>query len=309
MDDALGGGCALQSLRLTVPTVMSTKALWSLALLLLTPFDPALLSSESCLSNYFYGNIKDGQNILSLLRPDRACFDSWIAHTVVPSATIVQASQGIHKLVWLEELAVEETLKSRVSSVERGLDAFLGRLSAKENDGSQAQVVINAPHPPSSYEILYRTPSAALISIGRDNARVIDTLLPPFWRSTLLPSSPIPFYPIPHLTLSRVEEILAKLEFDSTIASIVGSISVPQMRSDLRFLTGEDGNSGIISRHSFSPGALTAASWLKFEIEATGATCILKPFLVGFAPNVIWCVLPSFWIASILLSEPVDTPP
>ena len=274
---------------------MSAKAVWSLALLLVTPFDPALLSSESCLSNYFYGNIKDGQTILSLLRPDRACFDSWTSHTVVPSTSIVQAGQGIHQLVWLEELAVEETLKSRVPPAERGLDAFLGRLSAKQSNGNQAQVVMDALHSSFDYEILYRTPSAALISLDHDNARVVDTLLPPFWKSTLLPTSPIPFYQIPHSTLSCIEETLAKLQFDPTIASIVGSISVPQMRSDIRFLTGEDGNSGIISRHSFSPGALTAASWLKFQIEGTGATCTLKPFLAGFAPNVVWCVLPGFF--------------
>jgi len=272
---------------------MSSKALWSLALLLVTPFDPALLSSESCLSNYFYGNIKDGQSILSLFRPDGACFDSWTSHTVVPSASIVQAGQEIHQLVWLEELAVEETLKSRVPSAERDLNAVLTKL---QNDGGQAQVVMDAHalHSSSSYEILYPTPSAVLISVDHDSARVIDTLLPPFWKSTLLPTSPIPFYPAPQPTPRRVEEILANLQFDSTIASIVGSISVPQMRSDIRFLTGEDGNSGIISRHSFSSGALTAASWLKFQIEETGATCTLKPFQAGFAPNVIWCVLPRF---------------
>jgi hypothetical protein len=38
---------------------------------------------------------------------------------------------------------------------------------------------------------------------------------------------------------------------------------VPQMINDIRFLTGEDGVSGIESRHSFAEGSRVAASWLK----------------------------------------------
>ncbi len=60
------------------------------------------------------------------------------------------------------------------------------------------------------------------------------------------------------------------------------------MLNDIRFLTGEDGKSGIVSRHSFASGSRTAAAWLKDRFEDTGAECELKPFLSGFAPNVIW---------------------
>lgn len=43
----------------------------------------------------------------------------------------------------------------------------------------------------------------------------------------------------------------------------------------------------ILSRHSFSTGAVVAAHWLKEQVESTGANCTLEPFLIGFAPNVI----------------------
>jgi hypothetical protein len=43
-----------------------------------------------------------------------------------------------------------------------------------------------------------------------------------------------------------------------------------------------------VSRHSFSAGSRIAAAWLKEGFEATGATCELEEFLVGFSPNVIW---------------------
>jgi len=62
---------------------------------------------------------------------------------------------------------------------------------------------------------------------------------------------------------------------------------VPQMRNDIRFLTGEDLSSPILSRHSFSEGARIAANWLRDRVENTGARCELRQFLPGFSPNVI----------------------
>ncbi|OAX33683.1 Zn-dependent exopeptidase [Rhizopogon vinicolor AM-OR11-026] len=59
------------------------------------------------------------------------------------------------------------------------------------------------------------------------------------------------------------------------------------MRADIRWLTGEDGESGIVSRHSFSEGSRVAANWLKERFEEAGATCELRPFKMGFAPNVV----------------------
>ena len=64
-----------------------------------------------------------------------------------------------------------------------------------------------------------------------------------------------------------------------------------QLRADVRYLTGESPQSEIVSRHSFSKGVLIAADWLKANFEAHGASCTLKPFLTGFAPNVVWYVL------------------
>ena len=41
---------------------------------------------------------------------------------------------------------------------------------------------------------------------------------------------------------------------------------------------------GLLLTASF----LVSADWLKANFEAHGATCELRPFLSGFAPNVIW---------------------
>jgi hypothetical protein len=89
-----------------------------------------------------------------------------------------------------------------------------------------------------------------------------------------------------------VRDILATLKFNPEVAKIVSNISLPQIQNDIRYLTGEDGKSGIESRHSFSSGAGVAAEWLKTRFEETGANCELRPFSSGFAPNVI-CRYPS----------------
>jgi len=102
---------------------------------------------------------------------------------------------------------------------------------------------------------------------------------------------PYPFPSVPDHAKARVRDILNSLRFNPEVAKIVSNISIPQARNDVRFLTGEDLKSGIQSRHSFSQGSRIAAEWLKVRFEETGAECELRPFLLGFAPNVIWYVL------------------
>ncbi|RDB19829.1 hypothetical protein Hypma_012815 [Hypsizygus marmoreus] len=266
------------------------KAAWPLAFVLITPFDPSLFTNDSCLSNSFYGNYLDGSKTFSVLRPDLPCLETWTSQTLAPSAAIAEAIRPIQQLVWLEEQAIDESLKAQTRSFRNEFDAFLDTLeahTASQSYENLEQELMDTAHSRDSYELLYRTPTSALLSVHHDKARTIDTIVPRFWKSTLLPTSAIPFQPVPPSSVEHARRVLADLKFDPVVASIVNNISVGQMYNDIRFLTGEDGKSGIISRHSFSKGALTAAFWLKARFEDTGATCELKPFLIGFAPNVV----------------------
>ncbi|KAH0587893.1 putative leucine aminopeptidase [Termitomyces sp. J132] len=260
------------------------------------PFNASLFTPNSCLSTAFYGNYQEGGTVLSILRPDRECLDTWTSHTLASSAHIIETTRDIKQLVWVEEEAVDAALKAQTRPFGDEFDAFLDTLSTYEptfirSDTSLQEVMDNAHHQ-GGFEVLYRSPKAALLSVDHATAMSIDTLLPRFWKSTLLPTNPIPYVPVPSSRLKHAEQVLANLRFDPVIASIVGNISIPQINNDVRFLTGEDKNSGIISRHSFSSGARTAAAWLKERFEETGATCELKPFLTGFVPNVV-CRYPS----------------
>ncbi|KAJ6515525.1 Zn-dependent exopeptidase [Mycena sanguinolenta] len=275
------------------------------ALLLVVPFAPSLF--DSCLRSTYYGNYNDGQTTNSIFMPDVACLDSWSSQTLAPSASIAVAKHDIQQLVWVEQEAVDPSLMAATSSFQSEFDSFLQRLTTPQRARfGREQEVLAAPE--MEYELLYRTPTAALLSVPDSTARTIDTLLPRFWKSALVSTTPVEFVPVPAEALKTVKEVLSKLKFNPEIAGIVESISVPQMINDIRFLTGEDGVSGIMSRHSFAEGAVVAAHWLKDRFEDTGAKCELQPFLVGIAPNVI-CAYPSVvnTTATVLFSAHYDS--
>ena len=271
---------------------MSLKASIIGGLLLVIPFNPAALFKDSCLSTNFFGNYRDGQSMYSVIAIPNA--------DTSPECTTLRESQPMmahytaipsegRQLVWLEEKAVDEKLKLRVLP-EDNLNVLMSGLLALEQSQQEVMSISKDRGGYSALEVHYRSATAALVSVTAESARNIDTLLPPFWKSTILPTTPVFYRPVPPSATKRVSEILAALEFSPIVSSVVNNISLPQIKKDIRFLTGEDKNSGIVSRHSFSEGALTAANWLKANIEETGAKCRLSPFLRGFAPNVIWFV-------------------
>lgn len=232
-------------------------------------------------------------SILAIPTPDtlQECMALWEPRLTTAHYTMAP-SEG-RQLVWLEEKAIDEELKLQAShELKDNLDTLLSGLQASLVPSEQPQQeVIGISNGHGSYpalEVHYRGATAALVSTSKEHARIIDTLLPSFWKSTILPETPVSYSSVPSSALERVAKILSTMKFDPTIASVVSNISIPQIKKDIRYLTGED--SDIVSRHSFSDGALTAANWLKARIEETGAECRLSPFLRGYAPNVIWSV-------------------
>lgn len=191
-------------------------------------------------------------------------------------------------LFWLEREAVDESLSL---SAKDELFEYLVELEGLNAPSlSEGQQPLNTGVG-SAIEVLLRGPDALLLRVDLQRTPILEVPPPRLWKAALISDSPVPFTPVPSLAVDRVKQILSKVKFDPLVASVVNNISVPQLKNDIRFLTGEDGKSGIESRHSFSDGILVAAEWLKARMEDTGATCELKPFLSGFGPNIIWCEL------------------
>ncbi|KAH9915316.1 uncharacterized protein B0H18DRAFT_886056 [Fomitopsis serialis] len=253
------------------------QAALPLALLLVTPHDPSVLTTISCLSDSYRGQF--GGNSVFIV--DDACLSS--STGLLGEGSVVPLDDTDRQLVWLEQEVVEDTLG--LPSPE-DITSFISALSGSPftaQDGEQ-QVLADSLY---GNVVLAETASSMVISVAPEVARTIDTHLPRFWKSAPIPPKSVPYVPISSAASQRVKEIAASVKFDPVVASIVGNLSITQMRKDVRYLTGEDPSSGIVSRHAFSEGALQAAAWLKEQFESTGASCELKPFLRGFSPNVV----------------------
>ncbi|KAF5333206.1 hypothetical protein D9611_002532 [Ephemerocybe angulata] len=270
---------------------MTMQAAATLGLLLITPLNPSLFLQNPCLSQNFLGHYKNGDgtsSIFSLNTPE--CIDTSSELLMQQNYQALFSAPGRGKrLVWLEQESVEESLLEQDHEAMEA--AFINVLSVTDGavNGASQQILANGD--PNS-RVLFGSSNAVLLALSPEEALSIDTRLPRFWKSTLVPETPSEYRVVSEDNVKRVRHALSTLKFNPEVAALVNNISIPQIHNDIRFLTGEDGKSGIVSRHSFSAGALTAAKWIKGRIEETGATCRFMPFLNGFAPNVI-CRYPS----------------
>ena len=241
-----------------------------------------LQSEESCLTQEYYGTSSTGKYSFHG-SADTECFER-VSPSLFSAHLVPTIRDPSTQFVWLEQIEADASLLSPDVDI-----AAIVRSLQYEHAQDESQYAINDGLP--NLEILHTDSQSLLVRMEGRLARLVDSCLPPFWKSMILPERPIDFIPVPEPAVERVKTLLSQVKFDPVVASIVNNISVPQMKEDIRFLTGEDPESPIISRHSFSDGVLIAADWLKEHFEATGASCKLEPFLSGFAPNVIWFVI------------------
>ncbi|KAH8101292.1 hypothetical protein BXZ70DRAFT_935491 [Cristinia sonorae] len=213
-------------------------------------------------------------------------------------------------LLWAEP---ETVMSGSGEILANPLQIFFDRLSSLETpeleDDHEAQSPFHGQHVVPRAEMMFSGTSYSLLAIHPSLRSIYDSLLPSNWRGSLiLDAAASRMIPVPSSAVERVLDISTKVKFDPVIAALVNNISVPQMTNDIRFLTGEDGKSGIVSRHSFSSGIVVAAKWAKKRFEETGASCELVPFLTGFGPNVI-CKYPAITntTETVLLSAHYDS--
>lgn len=265
----------------------------ALAVLAVYPHDQPDVATDTCLTSNYYGTY----GTQSVFIPPVACFNG----VVKPVSGLFAAAEhpgSDAQLVWVEQAALDASLlrdsppfsPENISGYLQDLFALASEPSA-QFDSAQLALTASAP----TYTVLHHTSTSALVALPAPYAHRLSLVIPPTWRLYALPDAPLPLLPVPDDAVAPVRALLAHLKFDPLVAKIVSNISLAQIHNDIRWLTGEDGKSGVLSRHSFSSGARTAADWLKVRIEETGATCELRPFLAGFAPNVIWYVVMSLW--------------
>ncbi|KAA1474251.1 Zn-dependent exopeptidase [Dentipellis sp. KUC8613] len=238
-------------------------------------------NTDPCLTANFYGTYGNQ----SIFLPPHSCYTSNDLPTPAESP-LLHPLRSATQLVWVEELAVEAYLKPSTAPN----FADIAHLLAQQVDPNFA-LAPDAQHalasPTRAARLLHSTAHSALLALDPAAAYRLADVLPGTWRAYALPAEPLAPEPVPDAARARVRALLKDLRFDPAVAGIVDSISLAQMRNDVRWLTGEAPESPIVSRHSFSEGSRVAAEWLKTHIEGTGARCELRTFISGFAPNVI----------------------
>ena len=265
---------------------------------MLVPTAPALLTlfiinatlhefspiHRSCLTDRYHGTYSDQS--LFMVDPDSHCDPSelglgldWEAHPI--------SVHPHYELLFLKKMEIKDAISDKGT-----LLGELERLSEyADNDtsptsGAQLPLIEDAP----MYSVLYHAESSAILSISPHLLPYIDRVLPPSYKAYALPKIPLPFRRVLEEAKRRIRRWTDAVEYDDNISWIVEGLSTHRLRKDVRYLTGEDSSSPILSRSSFSEGGQLAAEWILEQIGETGAECELKQFLPGFAPNVIWCV-------------------
>ena len=254
-----------------------------------TSSKPADFANEGCLSDNYYGTY--GGTSLFLLSPASECFVSLraIAPPGLIESGILPVTDANHQLMYIHKLHVQHDTDS-LDQLTKALEHLNAYIPDSDTGSSNSQTTFGLGIR-DKYSFLHHSGTDAIISVPPHLLSHIDEALPRSFKAYTIPTEPLSITPVPEDAVDRVKGWLKRLEFDEEIASIVSDISIPQMRNDIRYLTGEDFGSPILSRHSFSEGARIAAEWLKARIGNTGARCELQEFLSGFAPNVIWYVV------------------
>ena len=101
--------------------------------------------------------------------------------------------------------ALRNALHAHLRSLQsKQLEAFLASLSTSQYGQQEGQEVLQEPASTGAYGIHYQTENAALVSVDAEKALAIDTLLPPFWKSRLLPAGPVAYIPVPEDAVAAV---------------------------------------------------------------------------------------------------------
>ncbi|QRV82109.1 Peptidase family M28 protein [Ceratobasidium sp. AG-Ba] len=254
-----------------------------------SPYD--LIPPSHCLSTSYFGTY--GQQLTHVFVSEPECTES-----VEPSFTrgnspivVNEASKDEEDklLCWLEEAVLDDSIRRvGAKSVAEEIAEFVRRANPSTEARRMTEQIPMSSSEFNKATVLYSTPTGALVSISPSLLSHLDMLLPGHIQPTVLPTSPLPLHPTETKSSTKyLRSVLKNLKFNPDIAALTSTISLSHMQDTILWLTGEDPSSPIISRHSFSPGARTAAHWIQKKMEHAGGECEQKQFLEGFAPNVV----------------------
>ncbi|THH07199.1 hypothetical protein EW145_g3545 [Phellinidium pouzarii] len=251
-----------------------------------------VLPADSCFSQGYLATDADQ----SLYLPTAECVPENAATFDLGLGRFIDIPADTVELVWVNEASLEDELLDELKPTNPWgyMDAQLNNVlqTIHRHNVEELQHMLDQSSlliDPIDAIALYRTSTASLFAFrGLSSSHfALDSVLSPIHKATVISFPPTPLVPVPADDVARVRGLISGLSHNKSIAHVVDSLSIVQMHKDITYLTGEAVDSFIESRHSFHPDTINAAQWISTQIESTGASCELRPFLSGFAPNVI----------------------
>ncbi|QRW23422.1 Peptidase family M28 protein [Rhizoctonia solani] len=265
-----------------------------------TGFPERISQYSDCLSTSYYGTY--GQDLTHVFVSEPECLSTiqpYLTESAHTSAVREAKEDEEHKMLfWLEEALLDNAIRpAGIKSARESISDFVRRVNEAGRNLAAGQVLVNDEESEVA-SILYSTNTGTLVSLSPSNTGTLvslspsllhelDKILPQYINPTMLPTTPLPLMAEKTKHSAKyLNKVLSNLRFNPDISRLTSSLSLDKMQDNIRWLTGEDSKSPIISRHSFSPGARVAADWIQGKFEAAGGKCKQKPFLEGFSPTL-----------------------
>lgn len=194
------------------------------------------------------------------------------------SGSIVILDNAIRNqvLVWVGEAGVEQHLALGVSATDSIYETILDnleRLVGPEESSLFGDTDQHAFTIPGKFEkpILYhQSRHSMVLGVPEGTMGIIDRIVPGHLSLVAFPSQAYPLAfgqdsygaPVPQYLIDNLVNITSGLKYSSKVDQVLDALDYRELVRSVRYLTGESG-SGIVSRHSFSPGSRIAAKWIK----------------------------------------------
>lgn len=230
--------------------------------------------STPCLTQAYYGSYGGSkEHTEHIYLPTHDCIKELPAAIGSDDIHYLSNSPGVGRLVWVGLAGLDPstvTLDMDQSWVAIRSQAQQCAAAARwRDDAEQAQRPFL---PEGQLSLVRQTPVSLLLHVPDAYVPILDTLLPPHLVPVALPRQPLPlranieaeaWEPVPRHFAEHLGNLTKHLRFDPVLGEVLNEgIQMDKIRRDVRWLTGE-APSGIESRHSFTPGAIKAAHWIK----------------------------------------------
>lgn len=253
--------------------------------------------SPSCLrDNYYgaYGSVSQPDHVFITTEQCVLEQDAFANAFESGSIALLKEETKGRVLVWVGETGVAQETASGLAPTDSVYETILanlealGELESPDNGlpGEKDQHAFAAPREAFDAVTLYHQSRHSLIlGVSPGTLGIIDRIVPGHLSLVALPAQAYPLAfagnsygpPVPEHLINNLVNITSGLKYSAQVDQVLDALDYREIVRSVRWLTGESG-SGIVSRHSFSPGSRVAAKWIK------GASSLI--IVPAFPPHI-----------------------